>query len=202
MKWSSNKLNMCRVWRLSFFVYTACFCGRTVNQSRKVFNVALWDDHNLNDFKSISTLPPMWKELKKLWSFMNLLWPTMPPSVNWGAIKIGWKLDICGKESFHFLRPGRFSRFEERKKRIYKLLTIFTCTTKFSWKSFRQSQRWVKRYFCWATKLRSLKFFMSYVLQFCFSIASYGETWDVFSLGWDWTKICVSIICIAFENNF
>ena len=71
------------------FVYTACFSGRTVKQSRKVFIVALSDDHNLNDFKSILTLPLIWKELKKQWPFMNLLWPTMPPSVNSGAIKIG-----------------------------------------------------------------------------------------------------------------
>ena len=147
LKWSTNKLNMYRIWRWSFFVYTACFCGRTVNQRQKVFIVALSDDHNLNDINSILTLPPMWKELKKLWPFMTLLWPTMPPSVNSGAIKIGWKLDIFGKESFHFLRPGRFSRFEERKKSIYKLLLIFTCTTKFSWKCFRQSQRWLKKTF-------------------------------------------------------
>ena len=36
-----------------------------VNQRRKVFIVALSDDQNLNDFKSILTLPPMLKELKK-----------------------------------------------------------------------------------------------------------------------------------------
>ena len=162
LKWSTNKLNMNRIWRWSFFVYTACVCGRTVNQSRKIFIVVLSrDDHNLNDFKSILTLPPMWKELKKFWPFMTLLWPTMPPSVNSGAIKIGWKLDMCGKESFQFLRPSLFSRFEERKKNMHKLLMIFTCTTKFSWKFFRQSQRWLKKYFCWATKLPSLNFFMS-----------------------------------------
>ena len=202
LKWSTNKMNMYRIWRWSFFVYTACFCGRTMNQSREVFIVALWDDHNLNDFKSILTLPPMWKELKKLWPFMTPLWPTMPTSVNSLAIKIGWKLDICGKESFHFRRQGRFSRFEEPKNSIYKLLMIFTCTIKFSWKSFRQYQRCLKTYFCWATKLPSSRFFMSYVLQFCDSIASYGETWDVVSLGWDLTKICVLINCITFENNF
>jgi len=167
LKWSTNKLNMYRIWRWSFFVHTACFCVRTANESRKVFIVALWDDPNLNDFKSILTLPPTWKELIKLWPFVTLVWPTMPPSVNSGAIKIGWKLNICGEESFHFLLLGRFTRFEERKKSIYKLLMIFTCPTKFSWKSFHQSQRWLKRYFCWATKLPSLMFFMSYVLQFC-----------------------------------
>ena len=131
-----------------------------MNQSRKVFIAALSDDHNLNDFKSILTLSTKWKEMNKLWPFMNLLWPTMPPSVNSSAIKIGWKLEICEKESFHFVPRGRFSRFEERKKSIYKLLMIFTCTTKFSWKSFRQSQRWHKRYFCWATKLPSLNIFL------------------------------------------
>ena len=172
------------------------------SKSKSFYCSTLSDDHNLNDFKSILTLPPMWKELKKLWPFMTLLWPTMPASVKSGAIKIGWKLDMCGKESFYFLRPSCFSRFEGRKKSIYKLLMIFTCTTKFSWKSFRQSQRWLKRFFCWATKFPSLKFFMSNVFQFCDSIASYGETWDVVSLGWDLTKICVLKNCIAFENNF
>ena len=144
---------MYRNWRWSFSVYTACFSGRTLNQSQKVFIVALSDDHNLNDSKSILTLPPNWNELKKLWPFMTLVWATMPPSKNSGAMKICWKWDICGKESFHFLLLCRFSRFQERKMSIYELLTIFTCTTKFSWKSFHQSQRWLKRYFCWATKL-------------------------------------------------
>ena len=66
-----------------------------------------------------------------------------------------WKVIVS------FSTPGRFSRFKERRKSIYKLLMICTCTTKLSWKSFRQPQRWLKRYFCWATKLPSLKFFMS-----------------------------------------
>ena len=65
LKWSPNKLNLYRKWRWSFFVYTSCFCGRTVNQSRKIFIVALSDDQSLNDFKSILTVPPMCKELKK-----------------------------------------------------------------------------------------------------------------------------------------
>ena len=75
LKWSTDKLNMYRNWSSSSFVYTACFCGRTVNRSGKVFIVALSDDQNLNDFKSILNVPPMWKELKKLWPFMNLVWP-------------------------------------------------------------------------------------------------------------------------------
>ena len=202
LKWSTNKLNICKLWHWSFIVYTACFCGKTVNPSRKVFIVALSDDHNLNDFKSILTLPPTWKKSKTLRSFMTLLWPTMPRSVNSGAIKIGWKLDICGKGSFHCLFLGRSSRFEEWKKSIYSLLMTFTCTTKFSWKSLRQSQRRLKRFFCWATKLPLLMLFMSYLLQFCDSIASYRETWGVVSLGSDITKIRVLINCLAFENNF
>ena len=165
LKWSTNKLNMYRNWRWLFFVYTACFCGRTVNQSRKVFIVALSDGHNLSGFNSIFTLPPMWRELKTCSRLWTLVWSTMPPSVNSGAIKMGWKQNICWKESFHFLLQGRFFRFEERKKSIYKLLMIFTCTTNFSLKSFRQSQRWLKRYICWATKRPSLKFFT------CFNFA-------------------------------
>ena len=202
LKWSTNKLNMYRRWRWFFCLYRMFLPENGESKSKSFHWSTLLDDCNLNDFKSISTVPPMWSKLKKLWPFMTLLWPTMSPSVNSGAIKIDWKIDMCGKESFRFLCPSRFSRFEERKKSIYKLLMIFTCTTKLSWKSFRQSQRWLKKYFCWATKPPSLKFFMSYVLQFCDSIASYGETWDVVSLGWDLTKICVLINCITFENNF
>ena len=66
LKRSTKKLNKCRIWRWSLFVDTACFCGRTANQSRKIFIVALSDDHNLNDFRSILSLPPMWRELKML----------------------------------------------------------------------------------------------------------------------------------------
>ena len=66
LKRSTKRLNKCRIWRWSLFVDTACFCGRTANQSRKVLLVALSNDHNLNDFKSILTLPPMWRELKNL----------------------------------------------------------------------------------------------------------------------------------------
>ena len=144
-----------------FCLYRMFLWENGESKSKSFHCSTLSDDHSLNDFKSILTLPPMWKELKKFWPFMTLLWSTMPPSVNSGVIKIGWKLDMCGKESFHFLRPSRFSRFEERKKSIYKLMMIFTCTTKFSWKSFRQSRRSLERYFCWATKLPSLNFFMS-----------------------------------------
>ena len=66
LKRSTKRLNKCRNWRWSLFVETACFCGRTANQSGNVFNVALSDDDNLNDFKSILTLPPRWRELKNL----------------------------------------------------------------------------------------------------------------------------------------
>ena len=68
--------------------------------------------------------------------------------------------DVCGKESFHFSLLGYLSCFEELKKSIYESLKIFSFRTKFSWKSFHQSQKWPKRYFCWTTKLPSLMFFI------------------------------------------
>ena len=82
LKWSTTKLNLYRNWRSSSFVYTECCCERTVNQSRKVLIVVFSYDHTLDDFKSILALPPMWEELKKLWSYMILFWPKMPASVN------------------------------------------------------------------------------------------------------------------------
>ena len=61
---------MCPICRQYLFVDTACFCGRTKNQIRKVLIVTFSDDHNLNDFKRIWSLPPMWRNSKsygQLW---------------------------------------------------------------------------------------------------------------------------------------
>ena len=86
------------------------------SNSKSCFCSTLSDDQNLNGFKNILTLPPMWKELKKLGPFMILLWPTMPHSVNSGAVKIGWKLDMCGKESFIFCAQAVFPVSKNEKR--------------------------------------------------------------------------------------
>ena len=153
-------------------------------------------------FRRIVTLPPMWKELKKLWPFMNLLWPTMPPSVNSGAKKIGWKLDICAKESFQFLRPGRFSRFEEPRKEYTKITDDLDLHNQILLEVFSSILKMTQKIFLLSYQTSLVKFLMSYLLQFCDSIASYGEIWNVVSFGWDLTKICALIICIALENGF
>ena len=60
--------------------------------------------------------------------------------------------------SFSTLRL--FVLFWRTEKSIYESLKIFSSKTKFSWKSFHQSQKWPKRYFCWTTKLPWLMFFI------------------------------------------
>ena len=53
-----------------------------------------------------------------------------------------------------------FLLFWRTEKNIYESLKIFCSKTKFSWKSFHQSQKWPKRYFRWTTKRPSLVFFI------------------------------------------
>ena len=88
-----------------------------------------------------------------------------------------------------------------KTKKVYNLLKIFTSTTKLSGKSFQQSQRWLKRYFCWATNFPSLMFFR--VTCFIFAIQQlHAEQLDVVSLGWELANIFFLTWCIVFENNF
>ena len=147
LKWSTKRWNMYRNWRWSCFVYTACFCGRTVNQSRKVFIVALSDDQNLNDFKSILTVPPMWKELKKLWPFMILVWPTNNAAFSeLRSHKDRLKTKYLWKEIGSFSTRRPFFPFRRTKEYIqftddlylHKqiLLEVFSSTPKMTQKMF------------------------------------------------------------------
>ena len=66
---------------------------------------------------------------------------------------------FVGKKIVSFSAHRLFFPFWRTRKSIHKLLKIFTCTTKLSWHFFHQSQKRLRRYFCWDTKLPSLKFF-------------------------------------------
>ena len=117
---------------------------------------ALSDDHDLNVFKKLLSLPPMWRKLGYFLPFVILVWPTSPPSAYSGTMMIGRKLDNGEKESFHSLRTVCFSCCEKGKE---VMLKIITWTTKFSCKAFHQSERWLRKVSCWNTKFLCLLFF-------------------------------------------
>ena len=97
----------------------------------------------------------MWRQLGYFLPFVIIVWPTGPPSAYSGTRMIARKLDNVWKQSFYFPRTGCLFVVKKEKEIMLK---IITSTTKFSWKAFHQSERWLKRLSCWKTKFSRLKF--------------------------------------------
>ena len=75
---------------ITFFSYRISLSE--IDRSRQKFLVAaLSDDHNLNVFKKLLSLPPMWRKLGYFLPFVILVWPTSPPSAYSGTMMIGKK---------------------------------------------------------------------------------------------------------------
>ena len=133
-----KKIEQVQDLTLITFVDTACFCGGTAKQSRKVSVVALSKDHNLNDFKSILTLPPTGR-IEGPVVVCDSCQTNIADFIELRSHNDCFKTMSVGENRFIFYSEAVFLALKNKK--IQKLQKIITSTIKFPGKPSDQSWR-------------------------------------------------------------